>query len=76
MLTALVVLSMNGFELENVDGDELYAISLKIANKQMDQPAVARFIRRNLMAKLYPSRAEAETIESSFEINMKIDNFD
>lgn len=76
LLTALFVLSMNGFELENVDGDELYAISLKIANKQMDQPAVSQFIRRNLMAKLYPTRTEAETIESSFEINMKIDNFD
>lgn len=76
LLTALFVLSLNGFELANVDGNELYDISLKIANKSMSQSEVARFIRLNLLAKVYTSRADAETLESSFEIKMKIDKQD
>lgn len=73
LLSGLFVLGMNGFELENTLGNEMYDISLKIANKEMDQEDVAMFIRSRLSIKFYESFEQAASPDTSFEVKMKLD---
>lgn len=47
-VTAVVFLSRNGYRL-NCSDDELYDLAMRVANKQMEKPAIADWIRERLI---------------------------
>jgi death-on-curing family protein len=69
LMSGLYYLVMNGFILKTVDGNNLYRLTLDIANERMTQSELESFIRTHVGLRYFSSLAEVES-DDRFELKI------
>jgi death-on-curing family protein len=75
LLAALYYLYLCGFSLPDIDGNELYNLTVDVANQKVTLEDLEEYIRRQVGMQYFDNlEAAINSVKISFEVHFKIDN--